>query len=183
MNDVVKVLSVLFFAFTISACGGGETYNLGDGTQGNPDSGSPSPQPDPIPAPVPDPVPTPDPTPVPEPDPVPTPDPTPVPEPDPVPTPEPDPIPPPQTYSATLSWTAPTSYSDGSPMSLSAIGGYKIYYGNTSHQYSNTIDVADGSAVSHTISDLSAGTYYFTVMTYDINGVTSTYADEVSITF
>ena len=68
-------------------------------------------------------------------------------------------------------------------MSLSAIGGYKIYYGKTSHQYSNTIDVTDGSAVSHQISDLSAGTYYFTVMTYDIKGVTSTYADEVSITF
>lgn len=68
-------------------------------------------------------------------------------------------------------------------MSLSAIGGYKIYYGKTSHQYTNSIDVADGSAMSHQISDLAAGTYYFTVMTYDINGVTSTYAAEVSITF
>jgi hypothetical protein len=208
MNDVVKVLSVFVFAFAISACGGGETYDLSGGvTQGNPDNGSPSPaplptpEPDPTPAPMPEPTPEPDPTPAPMPEPTPEPDPTPAPtptpEPDPIPaptpppepdpapapTPPPEPDPTPQTYSATLSWTAPTSYSDGSPMSLSAIGGYKIYYGNTSHQYTDAIDVADGSAVSHKISGLSAGTYYFTVITYDTKGVTSTYASEVSITF
>jgi len=68
-------------------------------------------------------------------------------------------------------------------MSLSAIGGYKIFYGQTSGNYSNTIDVPDGSAVSHLITDLSAGTYYFTVITYDSQGITSTYAQEIQVTF
>lgn len=156
MSNVVKVLSVCLFAFTVSACGGDDTYNLSDGsTQGILDAGSPAP------------TSTPEPTPAP----------TPTPEPTPTPTPEP------QKFSALLSWTAPTSYSDGSPMSLSEIGGYKIYYGQTTQQYSHSIDVADGSAVSQLISDLSAGTYYFTVATYDTNGITSTYAREVEATF
>jgi len=167
MHDVVKILSVFVLAFTLSACGGGETYNLSDGgAQNNPSPGSPLPSPTPAPAPEPPPAPTP--------------------MPEPIPVPEPTPEPPPpatQIFSATMSWTAPTTYSDGSPMSLSAIGGYKIFYGQTSGNYSKTIDVPDGSAVSHLISGLSAGTYYFTVVTYDSNGITSTYAKEIRVTF
>ena len=79
-----------------------------------------------------------------------------------------------------LSWVAPAEREDGSPISMSEIAGYKIYYGTSQGQYTDTIDVNEGTADTYTITGLSSGTYYFVVTTYDYNGWESAYSQMVS---
>ena len=81
-----------------------------------------------------------------------------------------------------LAWTAPSEREDNTPLSLSAIGGYNIYYGSTQGQYINTVSIDDGTADSYTFNDLSTGTYYFVVTTYDTDGRESQYSPEIIIT-
>lgn len=86
--------------------------------------------------------------------------------------------------SVTLTWNAPISRADGNtPMSPGEIDGYIIHYGKTSRQYDKSVNVIDGAAVSHTIKGLSDGTHYFSVVTYDVNGVESAYSSEASVTY
>ena len=84
-------------------------------------------------------------------------------------------------YSAqeTLTWGAPTTNTDGTP--LTDLAGYKIYYGTASRSYSQIIDV--GNVTTSTISSLNNGaTYYFAVTAYDALGIESGYSNEVSKT-
>ncbi len=78
-----------------------------------------------------------------------------------------------------LSWAAPVTRSDGTPISLSEIGGYRIYYGTTSGNHPVTVDIGDGSTQSTTLSNLAAGTYYLVMTTVDTNGQESTESPEV----
>jgi hypothetical protein len=64
-------------------------------------------------------------------------------------------------------------------LSLADIDGYRIHYGSTAGNYSNTRDVSDGSAVSATMSNLPAGTYRVVMTSYDTNGLESIYSPEV----
>jgi hypothetical protein len=80
----------------------------------------------------------------------------------------------------TLNWTAPTTRADGAPLSLSDIDGYRIYYGNTSRNYTATLDVPDGSAQSASVTGIPAGVYYLVMTTYDNAGLESQYSAEIS---
>jgi hypothetical protein len=77
----------------------------------------------------------------------------------------------------TLSWNAPTTDADGTP--LTDLAGYKVSYGNTSRNYSQKIDV--GNVTTYT-ANLSDGTYYFAVKAYDTSGNESAYSNEISKT-
>jgi hypothetical protein len=68
------------------------------------------------------------------------------------------------TGSANLSWTAPTQNTNGTP--LTDLAGYMIYYGTSPSELTQTIQLADPSATSYVVSNLSAGTYYFAVAAY-----------------
>jgi len=76
----------------------------------------------------------------------------------------------------TLSWVAPTTKVDGTP--LTNLAGYKIYYGLASGAYTNVIDV--GNTTNYQIKGLDSGTYYFAVTAYDTDGNESGYSNEVS---
>ncbi|MGB5540405.1 MAG: putative Ig domain-containing protein, partial [Gammaproteobacteria bacterium] len=78
-----------------------------------------------------------------------------------------------------LSWTAPVARADGTPLSLADIGGYRIYYGTSSGNYPDTIDVSDGSAQSAIVDNLPTGTYHAVMTTYDSNGLESARSAEV----
>jgi hypothetical protein len=80
-----------------------------------------------------------------------------------------------------LSWAAPAEREDNTPMSLSEIAGYKIYYGITHGQYTNSVDISDGTAENFTFANLPAGTYYIAVTTYDTDGRESQFSAEVQI--
>jgi len=67
------------------------------------------------------------------------------------------------TGSVTLSWDAPTTNLDGTP--LTDLAGYKVYYGRTSSNYSNSVAIPSGTLVH--ISDLDLGEWCFSVTAYD----------------
>ncbi len=77
----------------------------------------------------------------------------------------------------TLSWTPPSTNADGS--TLTDMGGYTIYYGTQSGNYTYSIDA--GNVTSYSIDSLVPGfVYYFAVTAYDISGNESAYSSEVS---
>ena len=78
---------------------------------------------------------------------------------------------------AVLSWKAPTQNIDGS--TLTNLAGYKIYYGNASRNYTQTVSVSGGSTVQRTVA-LSPGTWYFAVTALDSRGRESAFSGEVS---
>jgi putative Ig domain-containing protein len=82
--------------------------------------------------------------------------------------------------SATLSWQAPTTRTDGTP--LTNLDGYRIRYGTAVGSYPNMIDVANGSLTSAVISNLPPGTYYFVISAYDTTGAESSNAGPASKT-
>jgi len=80
-----------------------------------------------------------------------------------------------------LSWVAPAEREDNSALPLSAIAGYKVYFGTTQGQYSHSVSISDGSATGYTFNDFAAATYYVVVTTIDTEGRESQYSSEVTI--
>jgi len=77
---------------------------------------------------------------------------------------------------AKLSWNAPTTNGDGTP--LSDLAGYRVYYGTSSGNYSQNIDA--GNVTTYTVANLTDGlTYYFATTAYDAGGNESGYSNEV----
>lgn len=77
----------------------------------------------------------------------------------------------PITGTASLSWVAPTTRVDGTPLSLSQIAGYRIYSGTSRNSLALVRDLDDGSATSYVITGLAAATtHYFAVSVYDADG-------------
>ncbi|GBD96777.1 MAG TPA: hypothetical protein ENG83_07545 [Nitrospirae bacterium] len=77
--------------------------------------------------------------------------------------------------SATLSWDAPTTNSDGTP--LTDLAGYKVYYGTSSSNYTESVDI--GNTTGAVVDSLSPGTWCFAVTAYDTSGNESDYSNEV----
>jgi hypothetical protein len=76
-----------------------------------------------------------------------------------------------------LSWTAPTTNTDGTPLTDQA--GYKLHMQNATRSHQQHIDV--GTATNYLASNLTDGsTYYFAVTAYDTSGLDSSYSNEVS---
>jgi len=84
------------------------------------------------------------------------------------------------TSDVKLSWSAPTTKADGT--ALTNLSGFMVYYGTSSKNYSNAIDVAGATSLTRTIAGLTAGTYYFAVTAYDANGTESGFSTEISKT-
>jgi Fibronectin type III domain len=70
-----------------------------------------------------------------------------------------------------LSWTAPSKNTDGSP--LTDLAGYHIYYGTSAGAWTSTITVLDAAETSYVVAGLAPGTYYFTVVAFNADGVDS----------
>jgi putative Ig domain-containing protein len=81
------------------------------------------------------------------------------------------PAPAPTPPSATLSWTAPTTNTDGS--AVTDLAGYHIYYGTSPSSLTTVIDVGNPATTSYTVNNLSSGTWYFAVNAYTTGGVDS----------
>lgn len=63
--------------------------------------------------------------------------------------------------SATLSWTAPTQNSDGT--ALTNLSGYRIYYGTSSANLTQTISIDNIGVSTYVVENLSPATWYFAV--------------------
>jgi Putative Ig domain len=73
---------------------------------------------------------------------------------------------------ATLDWVAPTENTNGT--ALTNLAGYLINYGNNPTALTHTVQIANPNAVSYEITNLSPGTWYFSVKSYSSANVQST---------
>lgn len=85
-----------------------------------------------------------------------------------------------QTGSATLSWDAPTTRTDGTP--LQDLAGYAILYGRMSGTYDYRIDVDNPGVLTYVVENLVPGEWYFALIAYDADGTESDYSNEVTRT-
>lgn len=85
-----------------------------------------------------------------------------------------------QTGSATLRWTAPTLNEDGTP--LTNLRGYRVYYGTSSSNLSQMVEIANATVTTAVVENLSAATWYFAVRAYNTSNVESSLSNVASKT-
>jgi Putative Ig domain len=73
--------------------------------------------------------------------------------------------------SATLSWTAPTQYTDGTP--LTGLAGYRIEYGREVSDPDHFLLIQNPSINTVVIERLSTGTWHFTLVAFDDGSIES----------
>ena len=78
----------------------------------------------------------------------------------------------------TVTWQAPTENTDGSP--LTNLAGYRIYFGDSSRNYSDYVEVSDPQATQHTFS-IPSGSYVVAMTSLDSEGNESVYSNEVRL--
>ena len=83
------------------------------------------------------------------------------------------------TAQVILAWVAPVEREDGTPISMSEIAGYRVYYGMSEGDYTNEVDISDRGTMQATLSGLLSGIYYIVVTTYDMEGRESSYSPVV----
>ena len=83
-----------------------------------------------------------------------------------------------QIGAASLSWEPPTTNTDGS--TLTNLAGYRIVYGASPTQLTQTIQVASAGMSSYVVENLAPGTYYFALRAYTAKGAESTESNVVA---
>jgi hypothetical protein len=82
--------------------------------------------------------------------------------------------------SVTLSWTAPTENTNGTP--LTNLAGYWIFYGTSADAMTKSVQIANPGLVTYVLSNLSPGTWYFSMSAYstaDVHSANSAVASYV----
>jgi hypothetical protein len=80
----------------------------------------------------------------------------------------------------TVRWVAPTTNVDGTP--ITDLQGFRVFYGTTSGQYSQSVYIASPTITSAVIEGLTPATWYFAVKAISGSGVESAYSSEASKT-
>jgi hypothetical protein len=75
-----------------------------------------------------------------------------------------------------IRWQAPTQNEDGSP--LTDLGGYVVYWGTQSRDYSNSYTI-DSPSTTQWQADIAPGRYYFALTAFDGQGNESDYSNEL----
>lgn len=83
-----------------------------------------------------------------------------------------------QNGSATtvLSWTPPTTYTDGS--AFTDLAGYRVYYG-LNGEFTYTVAIDNPGVSSHTLENLAPGRWHFVVTAVSSAGVESDWSEPV----
>lgn len=84
------------------------------------------------------------------------------------------------TGTATLSWVAPTTNTNGT--ALTDLAGYTISYGTSANSLTQSVTIANAGTTSYTLQNLSAGTWYFAIAAYTTDGSDSSLSNVVSTT-
>jgi hypothetical protein len=82
--------------------------------------------------------------------------------------------------SATISWTPPTTNTDGS--TLTNLAGYRVAYGTSAAALTQVAQISTTGVTSTMIENLSPGTWYFSVKAYTSAGTESSTSTPVSKT-
>jgi Fibronectin type III domain len=86
----------------------------------------------------------------------------------------------PSSKSATLSWDAPTTNTNGT--ALTNLAGYRIYYGSSPKELSQSVTINTTGTQTYVIDDLAPGTWYFAVMALTSAGAESALSNVVDKT-
>jgi len=81
---------------------------------------------------------------------------------------------------AALSWNAPTSNTNGT--ALTDLSGYRIYYGSSENEMTETVQIANLGVQTYVIENLAPGTWYFAVRAVSSDDTESSLSDVVSKT-
>jgi hypothetical protein len=84
------------------------------------------------------------------------------------------------TGTATVTWVAPTTNSDGS--ALTNLAGYRIAYGNSQANMDQSVAVDNPGLTTYTVSNLSQGQWFFSVYSVNSNRVESDISNVASKT-
>jgi len=84
------------------------------------------------------------------------------------------------TGSATVSWTPPTTNTDGS--ALTDLASYRVTYGLAADALSQSATISNAGLSSYTVEGLSQGTWYFAVVAVNTAGVESDISNVASKT-
>jgi hypothetical protein len=82
--------------------------------------------------------------------------------------------------SVTLSWTAPTTNTNGT--ALTNLAGFQIYYGTSAASMTNKVSINTMGVLDYVVGDLGSGVWYFQVFAVNSNGVQSGPSTTVSTT-
>jgi hypothetical protein len=86
----------------------------------------------------------------------------------------------PGNKTADVSWTPPTTNTNGS--ALTDLAGYIIYYGTSNGKLNQTINVPSAGTTNYVVPGLTTGTWYFAVAAYTNTGLESTLSSVASKT-
>lgn len=81
---------------------------------------------------------------------------------------------------ALISWTPPTQNTDGT--TLSNLAGFRINYGPSATNLGQTIQIANPGTSSYTVTNLTAGPWFFGLRAYTTQGAESAQSNIVSKT-
>jgi hypothetical protein len=79
------------------------------------------------------------------------------------------------TGSATLSWTPPTTNTDGSP--LTNLAAYRVRWGTAAGNYTSSVTLNNPGLASYVVEGLAPGTYYFVVTALSSTGAESPFSN------
>ena len=82
--------------------------------------------------------------------------------------------------SATLTWTPPTTNTDGSP--LTNLAGYKVYWGPSAGNYPNSTTLNSPGLTSYVVTNLVPGTWFFVATALNSTGAESSFSSPASKT-
>jgi hypothetical protein len=81
-----------------------------------------------------------------------------------------------------LTWVAPSTRMDGSFLDLSELAGFKIYSGPSSNNLELIADIEDAESTTYDLSDIEPGDYFFGIVAYDSDGLSSPISDRIEKT-
>ena len=82
--------------------------------------------------------------------------------------------------SATLTWTPPTTNTDGS--ALTNLAGYRVRWGPAPGNYTNSVTLTNPGLATYVVTNLVSGTHYFVVTAVNSSGVESQLSNVASKT-
>jgi hypothetical protein len=89
----------------------------------------------------------------------------------------------PSSYNASLSWTIPSTRTNGTPLAISELSGYEVYYTNDSGSVNAVVPISGGSTAKAVVKNLASGKYYFSISAIDTGGQKSSLSTMASISF
>ena len=82
---------------------------------------------------------------------------------------------------SSISWQAPSTYSDQTPLALSDIGGYHIYVGTDYSNMRLSSNIVDPSITEFRLNSIGKGIRFIAVTCYDIKGSESHFSSIVTV--